>query len=136
MVDLIDLNDLIDLFNNELINEVILHSDNRNSEKLNKLIDDLHPADLADLLTFLNSEQRSFTLSVLDEETYTNVLAELDDTIIDETIQKLENKKVVKFLSKKIFNDIESQILIFFLFLPPTCLRFLVIFLYYKLILI
>ena len=54
-------------------------------------------------------------------------------TSIDE---KNKNKKVVKFLSKKIFNDIESQILIFFLFLPPTCLRFLVIFLYYKLILI
>ncbi len=92
-------------FNNELINEVILHSDNRNSEKLNKLIDDLHPADLADLLTFLNSEQRSFTLSVLDEETYTNVLAELDDTIIDETIQKLENKKVVKSISEMETDD-------------------------------
>ena len=52
-------------FNNELINEVILHSGNRNTEKLTKLIDDLHPADLADLLTFLNSEQRSFTLSAL-----------------------------------------------------------------------
>ena len=92
-------------FNNELINEVILHSDNRNSEKLNKLINDLHPADLADLLTFLNSEQRSFTLSVLDEETYTNVLAELDDTIIDETIQKLENKKVVKSISEMETDD-------------------------------
>ena len=73
-------------FNNELINEVILFSENRNQEKLNKLIKDLHPADLADLLTFLNSEQRSFTLSILDEEKYTSVLAELDDTIIDETI--------------------------------------------------
>ena len=73
-------------FNNELINEVILFSENRNQEKLNKLIEDLHPADLADLLTFLNSEQRSFTLSILDEEKYTSVLAELDDTIIDETI--------------------------------------------------
>ena len=28
-------------FNNELINELILHSGNRNSEKLNKLIKDL-----------------------------------------------------------------------------------------------
>jgi Mg/Co/Ni transporter MgtE len=44
-------------FNNELINEVILHSSNRNSGELKRLIDDLHPADLADLLTFLDSEQ-------------------------------------------------------------------------------
>ena len=92
-------------FNNELINELILHSDNRNSEKLNKLIKDLHPADLADLLTFLNSEQRSYTLSTLDEETYTDVLAELDDTIIDETIQKLEDKKVVRSISEMETDD-------------------------------
>jgi magnesium transporter len=92
-------------FNNELINELILHSGNRNSEKLNKLIEDLHPADLADLLTFLNSEQRSYTLSILDEETYTNVLAELDDTIIDETIQKLEDKKVVRSISEMETDD-------------------------------
>tara|TARA_B100001769_G_C22082050_1_gene583120 strand:- start:332 stop:1711 length:1380 start_codon:yes stop_codon:yes gene_type:complete len=92
-------------FNNELINELILHSGNRNSEKLNKLIEDLHPADLADLLTFLNSEQRSYTLSILDEETYTDVLAELDDTIIDETIQKLEDKKVIRSISEMDTDD-------------------------------
>ena len=92
-------------FNNELINELILHSGNRNSEKLNKLIEDLHPADLADLLTFLNSEQRSYTLSILDEETYTDVLAELDDTIIDETIQKLEDKKVIRSISEMETDD-------------------------------
>ena len=92
-------------FNNELINEVILHSGNRNSDKLNKLIEELHPADLADLLTFLNSEQRSFTLSILEEEVYTNVLAELDDTIIDETIQNLEDKKVVRSISEMETDD-------------------------------
>ena len=92
-------------FNNELINEVIFHSGNRNSEKLNKLIEELHPADLADLLTFLNSEQRSFTLSILEEEVYTNVLAELDDTIIDETIQNLEDKKVVRSISEMETDD-------------------------------
>ena len=92
-------------FNNELINELILHSGNRNSEKLNKLIEDLHPADLADLLTFLNSEQRSYTLSILDEETYTDVLAELDNTIIDETIQKLEDKKVIRSISEMETDD-------------------------------
>ena len=92
-------------FNNELINEVILHSSNRNSDELKRLIDDLHPADLADLLTFLDSEQRSFVLSILDEEKYTDVLAELDDTIIDETIQKLEDKKVVKSISEMETDD-------------------------------
>ena len=73
--------------------------------KLHKLVEDLHPADLADLLTFLNSEQRSFTLSILDEEKYTDVLAELDDAIIDETIQKLEDKKVIKSISEMETDD-------------------------------
>ena len=92
-------------FNNELINKVILHSDNRNSQKLKELVDHLHPADLSDLLTFLDSEQRSFVLSTLDEEKYTDVLAELDDTIIDETIQKLEDRKVVRSISEMETDD-------------------------------
>ena len=74
-------------FNNKLINAVIANCNEENRTNLKGLIEPLHPADLADLLTFLNTDQRSYILGTLKEDRYTEVLAELDDTIIDETVQ-------------------------------------------------
>ena len=65
----------------------------------------MHPADLADLLTFLNTDQRSYILGTLKEDRYTEVLAELDDTIIDETVQNLEEKKVARSISEMETDD-------------------------------
>lgn len=92
-------------FNNKLINAVIANCNEENSANLEGLIEPLHPADLADLLTFLNTDQRSYILGTLKEDRYTEVLAELDDTIIDETVQNLEEKKVVRSISEMETDD-------------------------------
>ena len=44
-------------FNNKLINLVIDFSREKNSQELKKITESLHSADLADLLTFLVSDQ-------------------------------------------------------------------------------
>ena len=49
-------------FNNKLINAVIANCNEENRANLEDLIEPLHPADLADLLTFLNTDQRSYIL--------------------------------------------------------------------------
>ena len=92
-------------FDNKLINAVILHCENTDSSKLKKIIQPLHPADLADLLTFLDKNQRTYILKVLDQEQYTNVLAELDDTIIDETFEESEDAKIVQSISEMETDD-------------------------------
>ena len=92
-------------FNNKLINAVIANCNEENRANLEGLIEPLHPADLADLLTFLNTDQRSYILGTLKEDRYTEVLAELDDTIIDETVQNLEEKKVVRSISEMETDD-------------------------------
>ena len=92
-------------FNNKLINAVISNCNEENRANLEGLIESLHPADLADLLTFLNTDQRSYILGTLKEDRYTEVLAELDDTIIDETVQNLEEKKVVRSISEMETDD-------------------------------
>ncbi len=92
-------------FNNKLINAVIANCDEENRANLEGLIEPLHPADLADLLTFLNTDQRSYILGTLKEDRYTEVLAELDDTIIDETVQNLEEKKVARSISEMETDD-------------------------------
>ena len=92
-------------FNNKLINAVIANCNEENRANLESLIEPLHPADLADLLTFLNTDQRSYILGTLKEDRYTEVLAELDDTIIDETVQNLEEKKVARSISEMETDD-------------------------------
>ena len=92
-------------FNNQLINDVINFCNNKEKDKLNNIISPLHPADLADLFTFLSKEQRSYILNNLSEDRYTDVLAELDDTIIDETVQELEDTKVVRSISEMETDD-------------------------------
>ena len=92
-------------FDNKLINAVILHCENTDSSKLKQIIQPLHPADLADLLTFLDKNQRTYILKVLDQEQYTNVLAELDDTIIDETFEESEDAKIVQSISEMETDD-------------------------------
>ncbi len=92
-------------FNNKLINAVIANCNEENRKNLEDLIEPLHPADLADLFTFLNTEQRSYILGTLKEDRYTEVLAELDDTIIDETVQNLEEQKVARSISEMETDD-------------------------------
>ena len=92
-------------FDNKLINKVILYCENTDSSKLKQIIQPLHPADLADLLTFLDKNQRTYILKVLDQEQYTNVLAELDDTIIDETFEESEDAKIVQSISEMETDD-------------------------------
>jgi magnesium transporter len=51
------------------------------------------------LLEFLSTNQRTYLLNQLDSEDYTDVLAELDDSIIDQTVNLLHHEKVAKSIS-------------------------------------
>lgn len=53
--------------------------DNGNKEQVSLLIQDLHPADIAEILKELNNEQARFVFLVLDNEKGSDVLAEIDE---------------------------------------------------------
>ena len=93
------------IFDNELINRIIIEIDNQDIAGLKKSTKDLHPADLAELLEFLNPVQRIYLLNKLDSANYTDVLAELDDSIINETINQLQYDKVAKSISEMETDD-------------------------------
>ena len=93
------------VFDNNLINKIIDEITEKNDSDLNKSIKDLHPADIAELLEFLSSDQRIYLLNKLDSENYTDVLAELDDTIIDEIVNQLQYDKVAQSISEMETDD-------------------------------
>ena len=87
------------IFNNEFIDKIIVDIEAGNNLEIKSSLKDLHAADIAELLEFLSTNQRTYLLNQLDSEDYTDVLAELDDSIIDQTVNLLQHEKVAKSIS-------------------------------------
>ena len=87
------------IFNNEFIDKIIVDIEAANNLEIKSLLKGLHAADIAELLEFLSTDQRTYLLNQLDGSNYTDVLAELDDSIIDQTINLLQHEKVAKSIS-------------------------------------
>ena len=87
------------IFNNEFIDKIIVDIEAANNLEIKSSLKDLHVADIAELLEFLSTNQRTYLLNQLDSEDYTDVLAELDDSIIDQTVNLLQHEKVAKSIS-------------------------------------
>ena len=87
------------IFNNEFIDKIIVDIESANNLEIKSSLKDLHAADIAELLEFLSTNQRTYLLNQLDSEDYTDVLAELDDSIIDQTVNLLQHEKVAKSIS-------------------------------------
>ena len=87
------------IFNNEFIDKIIADIAAANNSEIKSLLKGLHAADIAELLEFLSTDQRTYLLNQLDSSDYTDVLAELDDSIIDQTVNLLQHEKVAKSIS-------------------------------------
>ena len=87
------------IFNNEFIDKIIVDIEAANNLEIKSSLKDLHAADIAEMLEFLSTNQRTYLLNQLDSEDYTDVLAELDDSIIDQTVNLLQHEKVAKSIS-------------------------------------
>ena len=87
------------IFNNEFIDKIIVDIEAANNSEIKSSLKSLHAADIAELLEFLSTDQRTYLLNQLDSDDYTDVLAELDDSIIDQTVNLLQHEKVAKSIS-------------------------------------
>ena len=98
------------IFNNEFIDKIIVDIEAANNLEIKSSLKDLHAADIAELLEFLSTNQRTYLLNQLDSEDYTDVLAELDDSIIDQTVNLLQHEEVAKSISDMETDDAVSLI--------------------------
>ncbi len=60
----------------------------------------LHPADLADILEDLSTEERQSIIDSLDEETAAETLAELDHRLRDQIVEKLDPEKAADIIEE------------------------------------
>src|SRR3989441_3501024 len=63
-------------------------------------LEDLHPADLADIMEDLSAVERQGIIASLDEETAASVLAELDKRLTTQIVQKLDPEKAADILEE------------------------------------
>lgn len=63
-------------------------------------LEDLHPADLADIIEDLSAAERQGIIASLDEETAAAVLGELDERLTTQIVEKLDPEKAADILEE------------------------------------
>ena len=63
-------------------------------------LEDLHPADLAEMMEELSAAERQGIISSLDEETAAAVLAELDERLTTQIVEKLDPEKAADIIEE------------------------------------
>jgi CBS domain-containing protein len=74
-------------------------------------LEDLHPADLADIVEDLSAAERQGIIASLDEETAADVLAELDARLTSQIVEKLDPEKAAADLLADLPKETSEELL-------------------------
>lgn len=88
----------------EFVDAVKTAVNDRNRDRLNALVGDLHEADLGELIEALDQELRPELISILGRDFDFTALTEVDENIRDEIIEELPNSAVALYVQ-----DLESD---------------------------
>ena len=69
---------------------------NKNDAALQKQLNALHYADIAEILDELNLDQATYIIKLLDSETTSDVLSELEEDIREKVLQNLSVKEIAE----------------------------------------
>lgn len=81
---------------NELIEQVKQLIEAKEDKPLQSLLNDFHHADIAEILDELNLEEITYVIKLLDSETTSDVLMELDEDIREKVLEKLSAKEIAE----------------------------------------
>ena len=82
------------------VEKVVDAADNGDGLRLRGLLEDLHPADVADLMGFLTSEHRAVVVQWLPPELLADTLPELDDGIREEVLERVPHLTLAEALQE------------------------------------
>ena len=81
----------------KLLQSVELNIKNQNDESLQQQFNDLHYADIAEILDELNLDQATYLIKLLDSEKTSDILSELDDDVREKVLENLSAKEMTVF---------------------------------------
>ncbi len=92
-------------FNSQYIGQIEDAIKSNDQEAVKAEIVDLHPADIAELISHLDTDNAEYILKLLDEETAADVLIELDEDQRHDLLELMSNESIAKKLEQMDAND-------------------------------
>ena len=89
----------------ELIHQLEHLIQSRNDEQLEILLNDLHHADIAEILDELDFDEATYIFKVLDSEKTAEILHELEDDLRENILSRLSPKEIAEELDELETND-------------------------------
>lgn len=84
----------------ELILELEQHIVNKNDRELESLLNDMHHADIAEVLDQLDFDEATYIFKVLDSEKTAEILLELEDDLRENILSRLSAKEIAEELDE------------------------------------
>ncbi|WPR72123.1 magnesium transporter [Flavobacterium sp. NG2] len=84
----------------ELIHELEQHIVNKNDRELEVLLNDMHHADIAEVLDELDFDEATYIFKVLDSEKTAEILLELEDDLRENILSRLSAKEIAEELDE------------------------------------
>ncbi len=85
---------------NELLEQIAIHVDTKNDVAINELFVDVHHADIADVLDELSFDQVIYIIKLLDSETTSEVIIDLDEDLREKVLQQLTAKEIAEEINE------------------------------------
>jgi len=89
----------------DLIQQLEQLIQSRNDEQLEMLLNDLHHADIAEILDELDFDEATYIFKVLDSEKTAEILLELEDDLRENILNRLSPKEIAEELDELETND-------------------------------
>lgn len=89
----------------ELIHQLEEHIVNKNDRELEVLLNDLHHADIAEILDELDFDEATYIFKVLDSDKTAEILLELEDDLRENILSRLSPKEIAEELDELETND-------------------------------
>jgi len=84
----------------ELLENVAISIQNGNDNELNKLFKEMHHADIAEVLEDISFEEAVYIIKLLDSETTSDILIELDEAVREKIFEQLTAKEIAEEIDK------------------------------------
>jgi magnesium transporter len=89
----------------DLVRQLKLHIRNRNTNELRVLLNDVHHADIAEILQRLSFKKAIYVFKVLESDKTAEILLELNDDLRENILSKLSSKEIAQKLDELETND-------------------------------
>ena len=89
----------------EIVENITYLADAKDWSMIRNMIVDLHPADLAEILHYLDDEHRNYIFDLLDAETASDVISEMDDVSRDDILEDLHEDRISEIVDEMDSDD-------------------------------